>query len=87
MKYTKVYRPASKREFQGKKSEAQKLAKETGIDEATFRDQQHFGQNTVQLPVDLFLDEESSMDFDDYGNPIENYSVLQGNLSSFWDQV
>ena len=64
-----------------------KLAKETGIDEDTFRDQQHFGQNTVQLPVDLFLDEESGVDFDDYGNPIENYSVLQGNLSSFWDQV
>lgn len=65
----------------------EKLASETGVDESMYKDQQHFGQNTVTLPQSLFLDEESSMDFDEYGNPIENYSVLQGNLSSFWDQI
>ena len=73
--------------FDKDKQLREKLARETGIDESTFKDQQSFGQTTVQLPVDLFLNEESDMDFDDYGNPIENYSVLQGNLSSFWDQV
>lgn len=73
--------------FDKDKQLREKLAKETGLDESTFKDQQSFGQTTVQLPVDLFLNEESDMDFDDYGNPIENYSVLQGNLSSFWDQV
>ena len=64
-----------------------KLAEETGLDEASFKNQQQFGQTTVQLPSDLFLSEESDIDFDDYGNPIDNYSVLQGNLSQFWDQV
>ena len=65
----------------------ERLARETGVDESMYKDQQYFGQNTVVLPESLFLDEESSMDFDDYGNPIEDYSVLQGNLSSFWDRV
>lgn len=64
-----------------------KLARETGIDEATFKDQQSFGQTTVQLPQDLFLSDGSDVEFDDYGNPTQNYSVLQGNLSQFWDQV
>lgn len=64
-----------------------KFAEETGVDESMFEDKQHFGQDTVTLPDSLFIDENPDMDFDDYGNPIDNYSVLQGNLSQFWDNV
>lgn len=65
----------------------EKLAKETGVDESMYDDRQHFGQNTVTLPQSLFDMDVDSPNFDDYGNPIEEYSVLQGNLSSFWNQV
>ena len=65
----------------------QKIAEETGLDESNFLDRTSFGQNTVQLPTSLFIDENPDMNFDDYGNPIDDYSVLQGNLSSFWDQI
>ena len=64
-----------------------KFAEETGVDESMFEDKQHFGQDTVTLPDSLFIDENPDIDFDDYGNPIDNYSVLQGNLSQFWDNV
>lgn len=73
--------------FNKNKDLREKLAKETGVDESMYKDNQHFGQNTVDLPVSLFIDEDSDMDFDDYGNPIDNYSVLQGNLSQFWNQI
>jgi hypothetical protein len=65
----------------------EKLAQETGVDADTFKDMNHFGQTDVTLPESLFIDDISDMDFDEYGNPIENYSVLQGNLSSYWNQV
>lgn len=57
----------------------EKLAKETGLDPSMFEDKDHFGQTSVTLSPDLF-------DMDYYGDDQE-YSVLQGNLSSFWDQV
>ena len=65
----------------------EKLAKETGVDESMYDDKQYFGQNTVTLPQSLYDMDNDSVDFDDYGNPIEEYSVLQGNLSQFWNQV
>jgi hypothetical protein len=65
----------------------EKLAEETGVDESMYKDQQYFGQNMVTLPNSLYDMDNDSVDFDDYGNPIEEYSVLQGNLSSFWNQV
>lgn len=64
-----------------------KLSQETGVDADTFKDMNNFGQTTVMLPTSLFTDDINDMDFDEYGNPIEEYSVLQGNLSSFWNQV
>lgn len=57
----------------------EKLARETGLDESTFRDRQHFGQTTVDLSADLF-----NMDYID---DEQGYSVLQGNLSSYWNQL
>ena len=65
----------------------EKLASETGVDPDSFKDMNHFGETTVTLPDSLFLDDISTMEFDDYGNPIQEYSVLQGNLSSYWNQV
>ena len=65
----------------------EKLAEQTGVDESMYKDQQYFGQNTVTLPSSLYDMDNDSVDFDEYGNPIEEYSVLQGNLSSFWNQV
>jgi hypothetical protein len=64
-----------------------KIANETGVDESMYLDRQHFGQNMVTLPNSIFIDENPDMEFDDFGNPIEGYSVLQGNLSSYWDKV
>ena len=73
--------------FNKNKELREKAAKETGLDESMFEDKQHFGQNTVVLPNSLFIDDESDMEFDDYGNPIDNYSVLQGNMAEYWDRV
>lgn len=64
-----------------------KYADKTGVDESMFKDNQSFGQTTVILPESIFLNEEPDVDFDDLGNPIDNYSVLQGNMASFWDQI
>ena len=57
----------------------EKFARETGLDPSMFEDKDHFGQTSVTLSSDLF-------DMDYYGDEQE-YSVLQGNLSSFWDQI
>jgi len=64
-----------------------KIAETTGVDPSMYKSNEHFGQTSVTLPAELFLNEESSYEYDDYGNPIQDYSVLQGNLSSFWNQV
>lgn len=65
-----------------------KLSQETGLDESMYKNKQQFGQTTIMLPQSLFdTDNIDNIDFDDYGNQIDNYSVLQGNLSQFWDQV
>ena len=67
--------------FDQNKQLREKLAKETGLDESMFKDINHFGQTTVQLPSELF-DTDNYYDDDN-----EGYSVLQGNLSSYWDQL
>ena len=62
------------------KSLREKMSKETGLDESNFISNGNFGQVTVTLSPSLY-------DMDDLKDENQEYNVLQGNLSSFWNNI